>query len=153
MFCKNLDDNNCTLNCQEGLKAIPKSHSTLIRLKKTRNIKGSVNLDHDLKTSYPNDSRWDYLVAYIVESEKLKLGKNILLFFEVHDLNSLSQLKLIFKKKEFVHTWLKSDKNCNKGLKLFSSEKEFYCIPTQGVNRKVAMALADKGIKIHKSPI
>ncbi len=148
MFCKNLSNNGCKLNCKSGLQAIPKKHKNLLKFKKPENIKGSINLDQELKKLYPNDNRWDYLVAYIWPN-----SHNIITFFEVHDLSSLKQINVIIKKKKFVFHWLKKDKNCSQGLDAFSTEKFFYCIPTRGVNRKVAIALSEEGIKIHKKAI
>ncbi len=155
MFCNCLYEKHCQLNCRKGKQAIPKIHSKLIKFSNERNIKGSVNLDEDLKKHYPEANRWDYLVAYSLEigknAVKSKIFKNFLLFFEVHNLNSKSEIKLILKKKEFIDWWIENTPDCNQGFNCFSKQKLFFCIPTSGVeSKRSAMALAKKGIKVYK---
>jgi len=78
-----------------GLQALS-GDSEKVKCKKTRDLDGSVNLDDCVKSKYPNDPRWDYIISY----------KDQNYFIEVHPA-STGEVKEIIKKITWLKRWLK----------------------------------------------
>ena len=51
-----------------------KGNSKVVKVKNSKLINGSIDIDDALRYTYPNDSRWDYVVGY----------DNEVFFIEVH---------------------------------------------------------------------
>ncbi len=91
---KSIDD---IKGCYEkGLRALKGGQSTKIRVAKTRQLNGSVDLDSCTVKKYPDDARWDYIVGY----------KKKVFFIEIHPA-STSNVKEIVKKSDWLRKWLK----------------------------------------------
>ncbi len=77
-----------------GLKALG-AHSTLVTVRETRVLEGSVNLDECLAASRPSENRWDYFFAY----------KGEVFYLEVHPA-STSEVSTIINKLNWLRSWL-----------------------------------------------
>lgn len=81
----------------EGLQAFEPSDKKAVVIKDNRKLNGSVNLDRELRSRYPDSSRWDYALGYD--------GK--VCFVEVHPA-STKNIDEMVKKKEWLVWWLKN---------------------------------------------
>ena len=79
-----------------GLKAM-NGNSSLINVKSTCLIDGSVDIDKAVCLLYPNDSRWDYVLSYD--------GKAY--YIEVHPAYT-GEVKCLIAKKRWLLNWLQT---------------------------------------------
>lgn len=125
-----------------GKQAIEGEATNRITAKDTTKFAGSVQLDNDLEESYPNDNRWDYVVAY-------DWGNNQSLYYiEIHPASSTSQVNKIMAKKKWLDSWLMGDGN---SLKIYSQNLKvgYYWITTGKVSpldSPARIKMAKKGI-------
>lgn len=82
---------------REGLQAIKREHTQLIKAENPRKAEGSVDLDACLKGKYGSDSRWDYAIGY----------DGACYFAEVHKAET-SEINTIIKKQRALVQWLNS---------------------------------------------
>ena len=75
---------------KNGLRALG-SNSSKVQPTDTSKCEGSVDIDSAVKSTYPNDSRWDYAVGYN--------GKTY--FIEVHSAKT-DEVKSVLKKLAMV---------------------------------------------------
>lgn len=80
----------------KGIQAL-KSNSTLLQVPDTRRLQGSVDIDENTKTLYPESSRWDYTVGY---------GDRAY-FVEVHPACTSNVAEMI-NKAIWLENWLKN---------------------------------------------
>lgn len=80
----------------EGIKAIKKSDRSKVHADDTKKIQGSLDIDTQVRTLYPEEPRWDYALSY---DDKLY-------FFEVHPANT-SEVERVVNKVKWLKQWLK----------------------------------------------
>ena len=78
-----------------GLQAIESADITAIKVKNTRSVNGSLNIDKETHDLYPNSPRWDYAVSYASKVH----------YIEVHPA-STSNISEMSKKKKWLLEWL-----------------------------------------------
>ena len=78
---------------RKGLQALG-AHSAKVKVHKTRDLKGSVDIDTCLERLYPNASRWDYVFGY----------KNHVYYVEVHQ-GKTSEVESVIKKFKWLEQW------------------------------------------------
>lgn len=78
---------------KKGLQALG-THSTKIKVHRTRELIGSVDIDTCLKMRYPNAPRWDYAFGY----------KNHVYYVEVHQ-GKTSEVENIIRKFKWLEQW------------------------------------------------
>lgn len=108
-------------SCLEGLGAIENSHTGLIRCGDPRQLRGSLNLDWELRTYYPNAARWDYGVAASAQT-----GGERIFWIEVHPASS-GHVDQILSKHRWLMEWLAND---GRALRDCSSRHEFHWVGT-----------------------
>ncbi len=103
-----------------GLQALEKGHRIKIIVSDTSELGGSVAIDDETKALYPNDSRWDYVVAY----------KHEAYFIEVHTANT-GEISAVINKLRWLKDWLVSKAPELNKLKP-KDKNAFYWIQSQG---------------------
>ena len=81
---------------ENGLKALG-NHSNKINAENNDFINGSVDIDKNTKSIYPNCNRWDYAISYNYE----------VYFIEVHPACT-SEVQTVLDKLNWLKDWLKS---------------------------------------------
>jgi hypothetical protein len=125
-------------NCYAvGLQAMG-NYSTMIQPIPTRLCEGSVDIDNCTIGLFPNDSRWDYAIAF----------DSKVYFIEVHPASS-SEVSTVLNKFGWLKNWLS---NHAPELKRMSANSSFFWIPTgkHGILRNSPQArnLATSGIQV-----
>lgn len=82
-------------NCQPGLQALKAADRKLVQLRSPRDCHGSADIDASLQRQYPNDPRWDYVLAH---AEKLH-------YVEVHPAYT-SEVQTMQNKLVWLKQWL-----------------------------------------------
>lgn len=122
---------------QNGLKALG-SNSSKVKPSDPRKCEGSVDIDTAVKSTYPNDSRWDYALGYDGTTH----------FIEVHTAKT-DEVKSVLKKLEWLKEFLSKD-----APELHKEPKRFHWIASHGnhilPNSSQARQLATSGIKVVK---
>ncbi len=103
---------------QPGLQALGK-HSTKIRLRESSQCGGSLNIDDCTKKLYPEESRWDYAIAY----------RDKVHFVEVHTANT-SEVRKMSNKLKWLKDWLVH--KAPEINRLRATEKAFVWIQSDG---------------------
>lgn len=80
---------------KEGLKAIERKDVSKIKSNDSRMLSGSVYLDECLKTAFPHEARWDYIIGF----------KEKVYFAEVHPANTCNVDEVV-KKKVWLESWI-----------------------------------------------
>ena len=119
----------------EGIKAIKKSDRSKVHADDTKKIQGSLDIDTQVRTLYPEGPRWDYALSY---DDKIY-------FFEVHPAET-SEVDKVIKKVKWLKDWLKN--KATEIDKLPKSEHPYTWIQsghygilaTANVTRKLAVA-------------
>ncbi len=130
------------LTYRSGKQAISEKNKSRITAKDTKNLGGSVDLDNDLLERYPQDNRWDYVVAYNSKD------KTSLYFIEIHSACGDSKATEIVAKKCWLDRWLATEGH---GLISFASNIKivFYWVTTDKtppLGSKAHKIMAQKGI-------
>jgi hypothetical protein len=81
---------------QCGLNGIKSSERSYFRFSDTRKIDGSVDIDSCVKSKYPYDNRWDYMIGYNDE----------IYFVEIHPA-STSEVRTMISKLTWLKQWLR----------------------------------------------
>lgn len=87
-----------------GLQALAPADRERVRCKRARQLRGSVYVDEALRSTKPNDSRWDYAIGY-----RPKRSEEQIIWVEVHDAKSDSSLKEVESKLDWLIEWLETD--------------------------------------------
>lgn len=85
-----------------GLRALAATHRAMVHIDNSRRLQVSVNVDDALRDSFPNDSRWDYAIAFTGGTETLGV------WLEVHPASSGGNLDEVLRKLEWLKRWLTS---------------------------------------------
>ncbi|SKB12415.1 conserved hypothetical protein [Planktothrix sp. PCC 11201] len=122
---------------EKGLKALG-SNSSKVKPPDTSKCEGSIDIDTTVKSIYPNDSRWDYVVGYD--------GKTY--FIEVHTAKT-DEVKSVLNKLQWLKDFLIKD-----APELNQEPKSFHWIASNGNHilsgSSQARQLAQKGITVHR---
>lgn len=87
------------LHIEHGLAAFEERDKSKINCRDTRKITGSIYLDRDLQSEFPDDNRWDYIVGYgSADNEKVW-------FIEVHPAIS-SEVEIMVEKTCWLKNWI-----------------------------------------------
>jgi hypothetical protein len=89
---------------QGGLSGIKSSEKSYFSFSDSRKICGSVDIDSCVKSKYPHDNRWDYVIGYD--------GKAY--FVEIHPA-STSEVGTMILKLNWLKRWLRSQSSPLKG--------------------------------------
>ena len=100
-----------------GLQAL-RANSSKVKVRVTRDLKGSVDIDTCLTSRYPNASRWDYVFGY----------KERIYYVEVHQ-GSVGEVESIIAKFNWLKHWRK---NSAKNLEDLSDHSTHHWISTKG---------------------
>ena len=118
---------------KNGLRALG-SNSSKVQPTDTSKCEGSVDIDSAVKSTYPNDSRWDYAVGYN--------GKTY--FIEVHSAKT-DEVKSVLKKLQWLKDFLTKD-----APDFDKERKSFHWVASSGnhilPNSSQARQLAKSGI-------
>ena len=126
-------------NCLEnGLQALG-SNSNKIRVRATRDLTGSVDIDTCLKNLYPNDHRWDYVFGY----------KDRIYYVEVHPADNTRKVMEVTAKLGWLKQWRRRSAKNLEGLE---GQSTYHWISTgktaSSVKRgKYLQILAQNGIR------
>ena len=96
-----------------GLSALGQ-YSNKIKAANTRLLNGSVDIDTCTTAKYPNENRWDYVLAY---SQKVY-------FVEVHSANT-SQVSTVLRKLQWLKDWLNS---CAPEINKLKAQQPYYWV-------------------------
>ena len=102
---------------KNGLQALGRN-SRKIKVRVTRDLKGSVDIDACLARRYPNAPRWDYVFGY----------KNHVCYVEVHQ-GKTSEVENVIKKFNWLKQWRARSATSLEDLKDQSSH---HWVSTQG---------------------
>ena len=102
---------------KSGLQALG-GNSTKIKVRVTRDLKGSVDIDACLARRYPNAPRWDYVFGY----------KNHVYYVEVHQ-GKASEVEKVIRKFNWLKQWRARSATSLEDLKDQSSH---HWVSTQG---------------------
>lgn len=92
-----INSNEILKNCvKQGLQGIKSCDRSKFNVSNTKKLNISIDLDECLKSLYPNDNRWDYLLIVYDEVEGY--------FVEIHPANTSDVAVMIAKKN-----WLKKE--------------------------------------------
>jgi hypothetical protein len=86
---------------RDGLQAIRSADHQRMICQEPRRLTGSVDMDEALRSSHPNDARWDYGIGVN------RIGERVL-WVEVHPASS-DHVKEIVAKVTWLRNWLKSE--------------------------------------------
>lgn len=86
-----------------GLQALSGTDRKRVECSDTQSLAGSVNLDDALKTSLPNEPRWDYGVGLRTTGRSVKVH-----WIEVHPASS-HHIKEVLDKLAWLKRWLKAN--------------------------------------------
>lgn len=86
-----------------GLQALRSCDLGCVSVAQTKKLRGSVDIDGSLKRHYPNDARWDYVVA------QLQGKGEFLNWIEIHPAGGESTIGEIGEKIHWLKEWLKAD--------------------------------------------
>jgi hypothetical protein len=118
---------------KNGLRALG-SNSSKVQSTDNSKCEGSVDIDSAVKSTYPNDSRWDYAVGYN--------GKTY--FIEVHSAKT-DEVKSVLKKLQWLKDFLTKD-----SPDFDKERKSFHWVASSGnhilPNSSQARQLAKSGI-------
>jgi hypothetical protein len=87
-----------------GLRALSSAARLSIAMKHRHRPTGSVDIDAALTTLFPNDPRWDYVVAVAGTT-----GVEELYWIELHPANGGGCIAEMMKKAEWLNEWLAKD--------------------------------------------
>jgi len=87
------------LKLRDGLQALSSADRQRIHPQNPRSVTGSVDIDRDLRASFPEDNRWDYAVGYRGADDREKAY-----FIEVHPAET-SEVKRILQKARALSDW------------------------------------------------
>ena len=79
-----------------GLHALAPADQPRILIASPRKLEGSVDIDSTTCAKYPNDTRWDYVIAY----------SGLAYYVEVHPATN-GEVKVMKSKKLWLQQWLK----------------------------------------------
>lgn len=88
---------------RKGLGALPGMHKEHIRPEDTRKVTGSLDLDTWLRSTLPNDPRWDYAIGH----QPMNLKHEIVYWVEVHPASD-REIKVVLAKLEWLKNWLRN---------------------------------------------
>ncbi len=121
-----------------GLQAL-ESNASKIKVRDTRLLSGSIDIDKCTKNNYPEENRWDYAVGY---NDKAY-------FIEIHGASSPGEVKTIISKAEWLKSWLRKT---GKPLLEIQASNTLYWIATGKVTilqaSKYRKQLATKNINL-----
>jgi len=121
-----------------GLRAL-RSDAERVETQSTSRLRGSADLDTALSTVFPDQHRWDYVVAY-ASSTPVHLH-----WIEVHPASGRSAIGEVLTKLQWLKVWLKGD-----GYRLQTYKREFVWIASGGTrfrsNSPQRKRLANAGI-------
>ena len=100
---------------ETGLSALRSADKEHVRVEDTRRLTGSVDLDSTLKSTLPNEPRWDYAIGYRHTTPKAE----IVYWVEVHPASD-GEIKVVLKKLAWLKQWL-----CETAPQLNALRKEF----------------------------
>ena len=102
-----LTDNGYSQDYKNGLSSVKNEHRTKIKVKQSRNLLGSMDIDKACQASNPSDNRWDYLVV-VCGNHGNNHDKNTenLALIEVHGAAKSMEVNVVIKKKEWLLQWL-----------------------------------------------
>jgi hypothetical protein len=134
---KSLQDSGYNEEYKPGKEAVKKEHRDKIRVRNSRCLAGSMDIDKACQKSEHDAYRWDYLAAI-----KKNHSENLALI-EIHGAAKSSEVGIVIKKKEWLLQWLKKSK-------LAGFKKAFIWLSTGGTKitaqSKYARQLAHSGI-------
>ena len=118
-----------------GKQAIKKTDREKIAATDNGKLQGSLDIDSEVKTRYPEDPRWDYALSYDNETH----------FFEIHPADT-SEVDKVVEKAKWLKKWLKN--NAPEIDRLPKAEHpyiwiqsgHFAILPTSKNNRKLSTA-------------
>lgn len=120
-----------------GLQAL-ESNANKIKVRDTRLLSGSIDIDKCTKDNYPEENRWDYAVGY---NDKAY-------FIEIHGA-SPGEVKTVISKAEWLKSWLRK---IGKPLLEIQASNTLYWIATGKVailqNSTYRKQLATKNISL-----
>lgn len=87
------------LSLRDGLQALSSADRQRIHPQNPRSVTGSVDIDGDLRASFPEDNRWDYAVGYHGGD-----GMEKAWFIEVHPAET-SEIKHVLQKVQALKVW------------------------------------------------
>lgn len=115
---------------KKGLSALKKGETSKIKPKDPELLNGSVDIDKEISTLYPNDARWDYVIGY----------NNFAYFVEIHPAYT-SQIQSVLNKKAWLENWLttraKELNNIKHSIHWIFTEK-YAILPTSSQYKKLA---------------
>jgi hypothetical protein len=103
-------------NCyQKGLQALSKKDKNKVKTGNSSLLEGSINLDECLKSKYPNDNRWDYIIGFA----------GIVYFVEIHPVKD-DQVDIVKAKLYWLKNWKRNTP--------FKHDNNFYWLSSNGIN-------------------
>ena len=94
--------NGLTHAYRDGLQALKATDRPRIRCADPRKLTGSVDLDHALSDSHPNDPRWDYGIGV-----RNRRRSEVVIWVEVHPASS-RHIQNVLDKLSWLRRWLAS---------------------------------------------
>ena len=105
-------------NClKAGLQALG-ANSSKVKIRVTRDLKGSVDIDTCLTRRYPNAPRWDYVFGY----------KDRVYYIEVHQ-GKTSEVESIIAKFNWLRRWCKTT-----SLETLKDRSTYHWVSTKGTD-------------------
>ena len=82
----------------KGLQALKSADKKSVKVRNSKKLNGSVDIDKNTLATHPDECRWDYAIGYNAKAY----------FVEVHPANS-SNVKEMKDKKAWLLNWLKTN--------------------------------------------
>lgn len=80
---------------KNGLQALERQDKNKIKVRSSRDLKGSVYIDACLRNLYPNAPRWDYVFGY----------RNRVYYVEVHPADNTRKVREVTAKLQWLKQW------------------------------------------------
>ncbi len=141
-FKRAVEDTPSTQNAFcTGLQALRAGDRPRISPDNPQGLAGSLNLDEALRSSQPNNPRWDYGVAY----QRAQNRPDHIFWIEVHPARTVSHRDEVEEKLDWLRSWL-----VNEGWRLGKLERYYIWISTGKsvftMTSPQMKALAQKGL-------
>lgn len=105
---------------RKGLQALSEADRNRLSVEEPKSITGSVDIDSALRSFFPQEPRWDYVVAVSIGKRQVRLE-----WIEVHPATTTANIEEVYAKHDWLRRWLNGD-----GRKLDCFSRNFVWIST-----------------------
>lgn len=89
---------------RKGLQALTEADRNRLTIESPKTIAGSVDVDTELRSTFPQAPRWDYVVAVSIGRRQVRLE-----WIEVHPATTTANVEEVCAKHDWLRHWLGGD--------------------------------------------